>query len=216
MSFKLNKFNLAIGVATLLAIAMGAFFYMRTSDSLAPEVKAPDDKPLYAFDKTICPGQKVELEMADVYMRGLVEQGQRFAATLNWYSCNQPKRGDIILYRLSHKMNPVVKRIVAVPGDKIRLLKDERLGAWTIAINGANQFYKAGRESKPYFFGTAEVTPPLGLYAEQNRGIVGPNEVLVLSSFPPGDADSGTLGAINISDIIAIVDLDTVKPSQEN
>jgi type IV secretory pathway protease TraF len=208
--------SVAIGGAALLVIGVAVFFYMRASDVPAPEVKAPEDKPLYSFDKAVCPGQKVDLKMADVYMRGLLEQGQMFSATLNWYACNQPKRGDIILYRFSHKMDPVVKRIVAVPGDKVRLMREEKLGAWTIAINGANLFYKAGSESKPYFFGAADVTSPLGLYAEKNGGIVGPNEVVVLSSFPPGDADSGTLGAISISDIIAIVDLNTVRPGQEN
>ena len=52
-----------------------------------------------------------------------------------------------------------------------------------------------------YSFG-GERPPPLKLAEESRKGIVGNGEVILFSSFPPGDRDSGTFGMISTVDIV--------------
>ncbi len=154
-----------------------------------------------AFDGSQCPAGEISLTMSDVYMRGVLEQGQPFRTLLNWYACNAPTSGDLVLFRISPVSDPVVRRVVAVPGDKISVVKDEGKNGWNLEING--NVIKA--DGKPYFFG-ADVPPPLSLYAKSREGQIRDGEVIVFSSFPPGASDSGTLGAVSLKDILGKVE----------
>ena len=74
----------------------------------------------------------------------------------------------------------------------------EETGDWQLKINGKPV---TGAKGERYSFG-GELPPPLKLAEESRKGIVGKDEVILFSSFPPGDRDSGTFGIISTVDIV--------------
>ncbi len=166
-------------------------------------VKGETKEQIFTIPKE-CPGPEVAFNMTDVYMRGVVEEGKQVKVRLNWYACNSIERGDVVLYRYSGKFSPVIKRVVGVPGDSFHLVKDKKNKAWNLDING--KLVQSQLSAEPYFFG-AEETATLILYEKPRKGKLGKGEVILFSSFPPGDRDSGLFGLISTKDVIGKVEV---------
>jgi hypothetical protein len=149
-----------------------------------------------------CPGERVRLVMGDVYMRGIIEEGEKFDVIMNYYACNPFKRGDYILQHLSASMDPVVKILRGLPGDKFELSKDSGGRGWNLVINGDPVMWEA--ENKPYFFGGKQA-PTLALYEKSRKGILGADEIIILGNWPPGNNDSGIFGVFSINDVLGKV-----------
>ena len=62
----------------------------------------------------------------------------------------------------------------------------------------------------PYFFG-AETPPTLSLYVQSSGGVLRSGDVIILSTLPPGDSDSGVFGVASIVDLLGKVDLSSQK-----
>jgi signal peptidase I len=186
-----ERSHLILGFIVVLTAAGLLYwrFFSRPSDA---------NKEIYSFDTQKCPAGIIDFEVPDVYMRGRLEKGAKIKVELNWYHCHEPKRDDLVLYRYSWKRDPVIKRIVALPGDTIRLNKDPEGRGWNLYVNDE----RIGEDDQPFFFGVKNVKPPLELYAEANKGRVKPGHVVLLSSFPPGDSDSTIFGAIDLGDVV--------------
>jgi hypothetical protein len=135
-------------------------------------------------------------------MAGLIPDGAKVRFLYGWYNCHAPEKGDLVLYRFSEKMDPIVRVVRAVEGDHFKLSPDSNGHAWNLLING--KAVMAG--DKPYFFGAAS-PPTLSLYVKSHNGILQPGEVILLSSVPPGSLDSGVLGLRQIRDVMAKVEL---------
>lgn len=174
-----------------------------------PEISAED---VFKFDKSKCPAGVAILTMGDVYLRGVLEKDQPFRALLNWYKCHAIRKGDLVLYRYSQHSDPVVRMVTAIPGDKFRVVKNKEMGAWNLKVNGILvRAHEAENKNRSYYFG-AELPPPLGLYERANKGVLKSERVIISSSFPPGNMDSGTLGVISLEDIIGkVVLMDQIK-----
>jgi hypothetical protein len=142
--------------------------------------------------------------MNDPYMRGVIEPGQKFKVITNYYDCNPPKDGDMVFYQMHKSMEPVVKFIRGKEGDKFTLTKDKKYNAWNLEVNG-EKVYSAVDKSQAYFFGAPSM-PPLGRYLA-NHKVIGRGDVILLSSWPPGDTDSGTFGMFNLVDVVGKVEL---------
>lgn len=194
----MNRKNIGALLVGLLLLGAAAIWYINRGDGV-PDSITPNE--LYAFDSEVCPGESRRMKMDDVYMRGLLEIGENFTAQMNWYKCHKFAANDMVLYRFTGKKIPVVRRVVAIPGDKIEVVYDRGLKAWTLSVNAA--LITDGQN--PYFFG-GEPPPPLKLYEQAHQGVVGEAEVILLSSFPPGSDDSGTFGAIAVQDVVAKVE----------
>lgn len=195
--------NVVIAVAALLVVVAAVLFYghhTRLRDDLTPQ-------SLYDFDPNKCPGKTYRLKMADLYMRGLLEFGEEFKASMNWYKCNQPVVGDMVLYRFSGSTMPVVRRIVAVAEDLIAVKHEKAAGYWILLVN--DQMVKS-ETGTPYFFG-GSAEPPLKLYEKTHGGKISAGEAVVFSSFPPGSDDSGVFGVIAVQDIVAKVTKTTTR-----
>lgn len=149
-----------------------------------------------------CPGEKLELKMDDVFMRGLLEKGAPFSVSVNWFACNQAENNQLVYYRYSTKADPIVRRIVAREGDKFHLAKDESHKAWKLFVGG-NEIKSV--DGKPYFFGSIEAAPNLKVYGDAHDGILAKGHVILFSAFPPGEIDSGVYGVISTQDLVGIV-----------
>lgn len=157
-------------------------------------------KEIYNFDLSQCPGKTITVQMNDPYLRGLIEEKSEIEVVLNAFSCQEIKRDDLVLYRYSEFAEPVLRRVVAAPGDTFSVEEKEGQG-WILIVNKKPVVANAGGD---YIFG-GELPPPLALAEESHKGVLGTHEAILFSSFPPGDKDSGVFGVISVSDIIGKV-----------
>lgn len=145
-----------------------------------------------------CITDTTTMEMPDNYLRGIIPRGSEFEVEMGYYDCNPMKRGDIVLYQISSRLDPVVKIIRGIPGDDFELIEDKVRRRWSIKIDGDFVNYKG----KPYFFGRARAKSPLHRYGDRKDYKLGENDAIVFSEVPPGIQDSGTFGAVSRRDLI--------------
>lgn len=197
-----------VPIVVLVAVAIAIFVIVRLTSEPAKKpnvVTHLGDKPvneIFRFDQDVCPGAAVSFKNLDHSLRGLVEKDETVTVRLNWYKCNAPKVGDIVLYRFSWHREPVLKRIVAVGGDRVDMVLDPEGRGWNFVLND-KIFESSGRR---YYVGVPQAAPPLKLYADANGRVLRPELVVVLSSFPPGENDSGYFGPVDIHDIVGRVE----------
>jgi hypothetical protein len=165
-----------------------------------------------------CPGEIKTFVMQDLYLRGILEPGQKFRVITNYYNCHPVKRNDLVFYQFSTAMDPVVKIARGIPGDKFELKPFKPRHAWSLLING-DEVKSELPNHEVYFFGAAS-PPTLSLYVKSRNSHLGADEIIGLSSYPPGDSDSGTAGIIKLVDVVGKVELlnaaevkETAKPS---
>jgi len=157
-----------------------------------------------------CPGETITRSMEDPYMRGIIEQGQKYRVIMNYYACNPIRKGDYVLHRLSSTLEPTVKIVEGVPGDRFSLVKDKEHNAWNVVVN--DDMVK--RNGKPYFFG-APTAPTMSLYEKAQKGLLQKGDIILLSSWPPGDRDSGIFGVMSVQDVLGKVEpLDSESKSE--
>lgn len=188
-------------IAAILVALVAIFFAIR---HFAEKQEEPTQPVFERKRGGPCPGETKEFAQRDPYMRGVLEVGQKFKVIMNYYDCNEPKRGDLVFYQLHHSMDPVVKIVRGVPGDKFSLSRDKLHGGWNLEVNG-DKVYSAVDKKEAYFFG-ASTPPPLALYEKSHKGKIGPGNILLLSSWPPGDIDSGLFGMFSLTDVVGKVE----------
>lgn len=146
----------------------------------------------FKVGKTDCVEQRVSLTMDDEFMTGLVDKGSRYLVLKNYYACNSVKRGDIVSFRISAPLQPVVKVIRAVGGDKFEVIPDkENLRRYFLKVNGEFVPDRTGR-----FILESPGKPALETYQEARSGKLRDDEVLILSNVSPGKSDSASLGLV--------------------
>ncbi|NUN06848.1 MAG: signal peptidase I [Bdellovibrio sp.] len=82
--------------------------------------------PIYAT----CPSRIEQVIVNGSSMSPLFVDGQALDLDLNYYSCHEIKRGDIIVFEIPGRKNRIIKKIYAIPSDKFEY-KNQR-----IFING--------------------------------------------------------------------------------
>lgn len=204
------KKHLSAILLTIAVVLIGYSLYLYLQRGSKKQVEQPQQptaerrtKEIYNFDPTLCPGIPIDFVVKDPYMRGIVEVNQTVKITMNYYACNQLKKGDIVLYKYSQYEEPVIRRVVAVPGDKFKLRSVPREG-WELSVNGN---VITGVNGQPYRFGVDKYDPPLELAGKQRNFVLPAKELIVLSSFPPGDRDGGIFGLSNQNDIVGKVEV---------
>ncbi len=195
----MDKIKTSIIFAVLVALALVFFIFKKFQES------GTTSSPYSVGNQAPCPGETLTLNMDDQYMKGFIEEGAKFKVTINWYACHAIERDDIVFYRISKMMNPVVRMARGIPGDKFKTVPDKNNQGWNIIINDKPVMWE-GRI--PYFFG-ASVPPPLSLGEKSRKGVLGPTDVILLSTVPPGHIDSGIFGISNIVDVIGKIELIT-------
>jgi hypothetical protein len=157
--------------------------------------------PTYVFDrKQPCPGKTEKFETKDVYVRDFFPLGAPYEAIMNYYACHVPENGDLVIFQPSENIYPIMKIVRAHEGDEYSLSRDKKHDAWNIKINGEILRDISG----PYFFG-AHADPPLKLYLQSRGGKLKKDEVLLFSSWAPGDRDSGIFGIYTLPSVIGKV-----------
>jgi len=187
-SSMMNSRKYLILSAVAIVIAIGTFIFNRrgqVGDVHTTEAKCIDEQTFI---------------MQDDWMTGVLDKEREYTAIMDWQRCGNPGKGDLVMYRVSHSHDPVVKRVVAGPGDTFKLVKAKNKNSWNIEING--ELLMAGEN--PYHFGS-KYPPALKLYQDARKGVLDQSSVLLFSMVPPGDQDSGSLGVLSLKDILGVV-----------
>ncbi len=141
-----------------------------------------------------------DIVMGDDTMTGIFNNGEELTVEKGYYVCNSPIPGDTVLYRYSEARNPVIKRVVAVEGDKFQTVKDSKGRGWNLEVNGDK--VEAGDDD--YYFGSPN-PPTISLYEKERNFVLRKGEVIVFSAVPPGREDSGVFGIVSTGDLIGRV-----------
>ncbi|HPT40674.1 MAG TPA: signal peptidase I [Candidatus Paceibacterota bacterium] len=132
-------------------------------------------------------------------LSGIVESGDEVKVLLNYYQCNDIKRGDVVLYRADSKSEPIIKIVKGISGDKLGLQGDEKI--WNILINDK---ILATSEGKHYEIskkdGEALIT-----HLQESMGNIPPEEYLLLGNVVMESNEEIPFGLVKISDIIGKV-----------
>lgn len=138
-----------------------------------------------------CVTSQKMITMSDADLSGLVERGEVLKVLIGYYNCNEIHLGDMVYFRISPPIEPVVKIVYGRPGDHFEVIETDIEAEWNISIN--DSLVMAG--DKPYFIRSRH-TPPLKTYQISRNGILGPDEYIILSNVPPGISDSSNLGIV--------------------
>ncbi|OFZ14875.1 MAG: hypothetical protein A2Z20_04615 [Bdellovibrionales bacterium RBG_16_40_8] len=148
-----------------------------------------------------CVKDSIAQTVSDNNMAGIIPKNSVVKIMLGYYGCNNVKRDDLVWYRFSDHINPVVRLVRGLPGDKYSLTPDpsdkER---WFINING-----KPVKSEKENFYIKSNTVPPLKTYELSRGGVLQTDEFIILSNFPPGISDSSNLGLISKKTLVGKV-----------
>jgi hypothetical protein len=148
---------------------------------------------------TECAKQKVITGFEDALMQGVYPKGSNLQVYENYYQCNAVKRGDIALFKFSEQIDPVIRIVHGIPGDKFAVKKTDD-GKWQIEVNGTLLTGKGGA----YYF-ESNFPPPLKTYEEAGHNVLQANEYLVFSDSGPGLTDSSNLGFVKLQNLVGRV-----------
>src|SRR3989344_3041397 len=113
---------------------------------------------------------------------------------IGYYDCNEPRRDDLVTFSFRTIPDTIyVKRIVAVPGDKLLFQNNHAL------ING---IVLTTLQGAPYLFSPTTRQIWLGPYDE---GVLGASQYLVLGNNGPNSFDSRSYGYVSREQFIGRV-----------
>lgn len=138
-----------------------------------------------------CVEQELKSKMKDSHLAGIIDKDEPIRILLGFYDCNPIQRGDLVFFRISPPIEPVVKVVYGIPGDKFEVKETEVKNQWHILINGKTVEVEDG----PYFIQSRH-TPPLKTYERAKKGTLGKDDYIILSNVPPGLSDSSNLGLV--------------------
>ncbi|KQZ56268.1 hypothetical protein ASD54_25335 [Rhizobium sp. Root149] len=107
-----------------------------------------------------------------------------------------PQRGMAVLFINRQSPIPLVKTVVAQPGDRWDVAEDGRVN-----VNGAEALTAGGR---PYRLEAAGVRM-LRLYVRDYGGIIPPQTYLLLGAYEGGSLDASRFGLVHRRDVIGRV-----------
>ncbi len=148
-----------------------------------------------------CVKATVLYTVSDEFMKGLYEKDTQVKALENYYNCNLPQKGDIVMYRFTEQIPPVVRFVRGVPGDRYKLtIINKKKGLWSIKVNDE----EVKTESGPYLIESNSV-PPLKTYEISRRGVLLKDEYLLFGNVSPSISDSSNLGLISAKFLVGKV-----------
>lgn len=188
-----------IGGIVLVSLCVGGYFFIHKKPTPKPIAKHP-----YDFSGP-CPGEVKTEKMNDNLMNGVIAEGENYKLITNYYWCNPVKNGDLVLLRFSQAFEPVVRRVYAIPGDEFKVYFNKSQGSWNVDVNDEVVTIRKA----PYFFGAGDskLPPPLKLLEVSRQGTLLDREIIIFSETPPGIRDSGTLGVVNLNDVVGKVEV---------
>jgi signal peptidase I len=185
----------ALSIALIIAFSCLQAAYRPTGNA-QPGPLQPAATPLYAQPSAV-PSENISciisVEQRTVRgnsMTGLLADGDNITVQFGYYGCNVPARGDIALVRYAGDSSPIVKAIMAVPGDTFGL--SPAYGGWNIVVNGQVLQNSEGKDYCISEQGARMIT----VYVKSYGGKIPAGAYLVLGNLVTGTTDSTKFGLV--------------------
>jgi len=146
-----------------------------------------------------CVSKTEERIVSGTSLAGILDAGAKIKILYDYYQCHEAQRGDIVIFQPDPEMNPIVKIIKGLPGDKLSLQGDGM--NWNILLNGEILKTSTGDAYQV----NDNAFKMLSLYIRDYNGIIPPKAYLLLGNAISGSLDSTKFGLIDISDIMGKV-----------
>lgn len=180
-----------LAVLALILLLAAVFFTMRTvSDG------APVEESKIVEDENGCEIQREQLIVRGNSLEPFIQSGREITALLGYYSCNEVKRGDVVLYRYAGNKNLLIKIVRGVPGDTFSFFRQDG-NLYNLYVN---EELVRNSEGIPYRFND-QAFRMLSLYIRDYKGVIPARAYLILGDQPDGSLDSERFGLVDISDI---------------
>ena len=145
------------------------------------------------------------VKISEHFIRGqsmseLFQPETRIEAEEGWYACHPVKRDDIVLVRLPHRKDPLIKIAKVIPGDRFEL-KSLSGASYQLLIN--RQVAKTPKGQSYLFSGSAYKM--LSLYEKDFKGVMPKDTYFVFGTQPGGSLDSAKYGPITHAALMARV-----------
>lgn len=151
----------------------------------------------YAAD---CPGAHVErVYVRGISMVGLFEPETPLLAEYGYYTCHDVTRGDTALIRRPGREDPIVKSVLVLPGDVMRLV-----GAGSGASLWVNGQVLQSAKRGPYRF-SGRAYRMIRLYVDSFKGVMPKDTYFVFGTDPGGSLDSTQFGPVTRAMLVARV-----------
>jgi hypothetical protein len=182
--------KILIVLGLMIVVGLGLYLVKRSKEPPVNNLVSEE-----ARRKGPCPGA----------VKAIESEGKKYRITENWYACKAQEAGDLVYYRYSFSLPPVVRKVVAVPGDIISLKKDEANKAYNLIVN-----HKVVEDSdgKPHHFGIITKEPVLSLYIKGGEDKLKPQQSVVFADQSPSVLDSGMFGVVNSDDFLGKAELE--------
>jgi len=189
----MRKFFLAIFIILVIASVIGSIGYFLYK-------KYPKSFDFKGYDASCVIKEKDTVQGES--LSGIVENGEEITLLKGYYECNPINKGDVIAYNYSKNPNPIIKIVKALPGDNVKLQRNEK-GYFNIIINNEIAFNSSG---EPYELTEAK-TKMLSLYLKDYNGIIPKDTLIILGNQTGGSIDSTKFGLASYKKIIGKVQL---------
>ncbi len=196
---ELIKKYLPVAIAGLAGVLIGGFVFGgwgRTPN--------PADTPGFVPGAVVkgeknCKTTEETMTVSGDSLAGIIKNGDKVKVIKNYYTCNDAKRGDIVVYGYAAGTQLLVKIVKAIPGDKWELKKSGT--GWNIIVNGA---VLKTSDGKPYLI-SEQSYRLLSLYTHDYNSVIPGDAYLILGNEPGGSLDSTRFGLVGRSDFVGKV-----------
>ena len=131
-------------------------------------------------------------------MSGILENGQHITILEGYYKCHEVQRNDLIIYKYAGNIDPLVKIVRAVPGDRWSLKMASE--GYEIIVNDSPLKNSAG---VVYQIPAGNIKI-LNLYVT-SYPVIPQDTYLILGNLPEGTLDGTRFGLISKNDIVGKV-----------
>lgn len=171
--------RLKIIVSALITIAVGFALWSNSAPEKSPCVVSEEIRTVRGHS-----------------LAGLIEPESEITILRGYYKCHEVMRGDIVAYNYAGNSNPIIKRVVGLPGDVWTLERNNN--KTELVINGVLQTTTL---SEPYRFGDSGAKM-LSLYPSP----IPPDAYLILGNLPSGSTDATKFGLVSKDGLIGRID----------
>jgi signal peptidase I len=149
----------------------------------------------------ICPIEEKKVTVVGTSLSGFIEPGTILTVLGGYYACHDPKPGDVVIYFYGGLTanDPLIKIVKGIPGDIVSLRK--KGGSWNILVNGKPLQTTSGI---PYAI-AQQGFDSFSAYVNAAKGIIPPDEYMILGNLPAGSIDSTKFGFVRKQDLVGKV-----------
>jgi hypothetical protein len=130
-----KKISLILAIALLFLINVVNLFISKSSHEKNDQETFSSEATPKEVVKNNCDVdiREESYKIKDSSLANFFKSGSNVKVLLDYYQCNEVKRGDVVLYKADSQSEPIIKIVKGIPGDAFGMQGDGT--SWNILIN---------------------------------------------------------------------------------